>query len=106
MSAGLNRQERSITHTVSPKQEQKHRAAQPSTVSSIGVHTRTNNEHQNTKLQINRMAIAPNVDRKHRHHTGHINIRYIVHKYNSIIPLDSKYSPVRSRPAPQSTAGV
>ena len=73
-------------------------------VSSIGVHTHTDSEHQNTELQITRMAIAPNADRKHRHHTGHINVRYNVHKYNSIIPLDSQYSPVRSRPAPQSTA--
>ena len=34
------------------------------------------------------MAIAPNVDRKHRHHTSHINVKYNLHKYNNIIPLD------------------
>ena len=44
------------------KQEQKHRAARQSTGSSIRVHTRTNNEHQNTELHFTRMAIAPNVD--------------------------------------------
>ena len=50
------------------------------------------------------MAIAPNVDRKHRHLTGDINVRCNVHKYDSIVPLDSQYSPGRCGPAPQSTA--
>ena len=51
------------------------------------------------------MAIAPNVDRKHRHFTGDINGRCNVHKNDGIIPLDSQYSLVRCGPAPQSTAG-
>ena len=51
----------------------------------------------NTELKITRMAIAPNVDRKHRHFTGDINVRCNVHKNDGIIPLDSQYSPVAGR---------
>ena len=44
-------------------------------------------EHK-IELQNIRMAMAPNVHR-HRGYTSHINVRYNVHKYNNIIPVDS-----------------
>ena len=59
----------------------------------------------NTELQITRMAIAPNVDRKHRHHTGHINDKIVYKNTTALSPSTPQYSLVRSRPAPQSTAG-
>ena len=42
-----------------------------------------------TELQNTRMAIAPNVDREHRHHTGHINDKIIYklqHQPHSQLP--------------------
>ena len=70
--AGLNRQDRSLRYNGGPKTEPFHRAARQSTVSNRSESTNVRNGHQNTELQFTRMAIAPNVDRKHRHHTGHI----------------------------------
>ena len=66
------------------------------------VHRRAQTYTVDTKYRIEDHSHG---DRKHRHFTGDINVRCNVHKYDSIIPLDSQYSPVRCGPAPQSTAG-
>ena len=87
--AGLNRQDRSLRNSGAPKIEPFHRAARQSTVSNRSESTNVRSGHQNTELQCTRMAIAPNVDRKHRHHTGHINARSNVINTAALSPLDS-----------------
>ena len=84
--AGLNRQDARSDTAVGPKENRFTVPTRQSMVSNKSESINVRSGHQNTELQCTRMAIAPNVDRKHRHHTSHINVRYNVNKYNSIIP--------------------
>ena len=104
IDAGHKRQARSCRCSGGPKLNRIHRDTQQSAVSNDrqSVHS---SGHQNNRLQCTRMQSRPNghCDRHITQVTSLTDIMY--NNTTALSPSTSQYSLVRSRPAPQSTAG-
>ena len=103
--AGLNRQDRSLRYSGGPKTEPKHRAAWQSAVSNRSECTNVHSGHQKQ----NYTALAWRSPQMSIANIVIIRVTSISDLMETntaaLSPLNSPYSPVRSRPAPPSTAG-